>query len=58
VGAVIKRIGQALGHSVVLLLVALFNFIMQSVLGVYSEEEEKKRHRPGSKNYHGGGEGF
>jgi hypothetical protein len=58
VRAVITGIGKGLGHLIVVLLVAFFNFIMQSVLGVYSEEDEKKSRRPGSKNYHGGGEVF
>ena len=58
VGAVLKRIAQALSRLMVVVIMRIFNFIMQAVLGVYDEKEEKKNRRPGSKNYHGGGEGF
>jgi hypothetical protein len=45
VGAVLKRIAQALTRLMVVVIMRIFNFIMQAVLGVYDEKEEKKNRR-------------
>ena len=59
-GARIKLLAQALAHLLIVVVVAVFNFLMRHIIGVSDEDEEKKdRERMrGSKNYHGGGEGF
>ena len=58
-GARIKLLAWALAHLLIVIVVAMFNFLMRHIIGVSNEEEGKKdrQRMRGSKNYHGGGEG-
>jgi len=55
-----RQISRALGHLLAVVFIAFFSLLLRYIIGVSDEEEEKKdRERMrGSKNYHGGGEGF